>query len=231
MQKFLSKFHLSRKELIGIFVFSLILILSTKIPFAKVEGSRGYFTLFDFAAPTTLAFLGTIPGIIAIAIVQIANIILNGTQQIDAVAIVRLFPIFFGAIYFQQKNKTNILLPIAAIILFILNPIGQQVWYYALFWTIPLFAYVLRNRFVFARALGATFTQHAVGGVLWLYLIPTTADYWNKLIPLVLSERLMIAIGMVAFFVFFKELINFMKEKKIISLNIFDRKENYSDKI
>src|SRR3990172_1095426 len=53
------------------------------------------------------------------------------------------------------------------IIMFInLHPIGRTVWFYSIYWLIPLIVWPFRNNFLLARSLGATFTIHAVGGAI-----------------------------------------------------------------
>ena len=46
---------------------------------------------------------------------------------------------------------------------------------------------------LFLRLLSATFIAHAVGCTMWLYLVPTTPDYWLSLLTLVPAERLVFA--------------------------------------
>ncbi len=78
-----------------------------------------------------------------------------------------------------------------------MHPVGQVAWFYSLYWLIPVMLYALGSRSLFNESLGATFVQHAVGSVLWLYLVPTTSALWISLIPVVAVERLLCALGMV----------------------------------
>ena len=49
-----------------------------------------------------------------------------------------------------------------------------------------------------ARALGATFTAHAVGGALWIWTFALPASVWQSLIPVVITERFVFAVGICA---------------------------------
>ena len=51
------------------------------------------------------------------------------------------------------------------------------------------------------RSLGATFTAHAVGGVLWIYTIPMTPEIYIALLPIVIVERTLFATGIAASYV------------------------------
>jgi hypothetical protein len=89
----------------------------------------------------------------------------------------------------------NVVVPALAIIAFVANPVGREVWYFSLFWTIPIICYFLQERWLLARALGATFMAHSVGGALWVWFVPLPAAVWASLIPVVIMERLLFAAG------------------------------------
>jgi len=105
----------------------------------------------------------------------------------------------FAAYYFGTKNKrVSIIVPIISILIFISHPIGREVWFFTLFWTIPIIATILPNKYSMSiplKSLGATFTAHSVGGALWIWTIPMTAGQWITLIPIVIYERLLFAAG------------------------------------
>jgi len=58
------------------------------------------------------------------------------------------------------------------------HPVGAQAWFYSMYWLLPVLLFLLPARTQFTEALGATFVQHAVGSVIWLYVVPTTAVIW-----------------------------------------------------
>ncbi|PKN03503.1 hypothetical protein CVU75_01930 [Candidatus Dependentiae bacterium HGW-Dependentiae-1] len=91
-------------------------------------------------------------------------------------------------------------LPFLCMFLFVVHPVGAQVWYYSLYWLIPVGMYMRNNKLsaVFLSALGSTFIAHAVGSVIWLYTVPMSASVWRALVPVVAVERLVFAAGMSA---------------------------------
>ncbi len=111
----------------------------------------------------------------------------------------------FAAWYFgTKKDKISFLAPVLAIVLFIAHPVGRQVWFFSLFWTIPIIIKLLPKKYgerVFLKSLGATFTAHAVGGAMWNYMVPMTPGAWVGLIPVVVYERLLFAAGIAVSFV------------------------------
>ena len=110
----------------------------------------------------------------------------------------------FAAVYFasNRKNlsKASSFIPLVCMGLFWLHPVGQQAWFYALYWLIPLAGKFLSKR-LFFRSLGSTFTAHAVGSTLWLYTVPMPAEAWIALIPVVAMERILFAAGISVSFV------------------------------
>ncbi len=90
-------------------------------------------------------------------------------------------------------------LPLMAVFLFALHPVGGQALAYTAFWLIPpaLFAAMslnLRIPRLLAAAVVSTFVAHAVGSVMWLYTMPTTPTLWLVLISVVAVERLLLAV-------------------------------------
>lgn len=108
----------------------------------------------------------------------------------------------------------HVVLPLGCMLLFVTHPVGAQVWYYSLYWFIPVVIYLVWRHeftgsfatflakkslgFLFLSALGSTFIAHAVGSVIWLYTVPMGATVWRALLPLVAVERLIFAAGMTA---------------------------------
>ncbi len=94
---------------------------------------------------------------------------------------------------------------IACMILFVLHPIGRTVWYYSLFWTIPIFIALFKSKTdvllkiksfkVYAYALGSAYVDHAIGSIIYLYYLNIPAKFWTQAIPLTFIERLIIAGG------------------------------------
>jgi hypothetical protein len=210
--------YFTKRNLIFIAIFALVGFIALQIPVAQLEGSRAKFTVYDAFAPIAGAFIGSIPGVIAVFLMQFFNFLAHGAHIEDAGTIIRFFPMLFGVLYFASKGKLNLIIPSLAIIAFVAHPIGRTVWYFALFWIIPIIAYYFRDRFLLARALGSTFTAHAVGGALWIWAFSLPAPVWNSLIPVVATERILFALGIVGSFLVVNNLLCFLEKKHILNL-------------
>lgn len=208
-----------KHNLLFISLFTIIGLLALQVPISNLAGSKVSFTLFDLFGPIAPAFIGTVPGIISVFVVQILNFLFHGAAVQDAGTIIRFFPMLFAAWYFSKKSKLTLLIPIIAIIAFVFHPIGKTVWYFGLFWTIPLLAYLIRDRFLLARSLGATFTAHAVGGALWIYAFNLPANVWTSLIPIVITERIIFAVGISAAYILMTNLLAYLGAKKNLTLS------------
>jgi len=210
--------HITKKNLLFIAIFAIVGFITLQIPVAQLEGSRVKFTIYDAFAPIASSFVGSIPGVIAVFLMQFFSFLIHGAQIEDAGTIIRFFPMLFAVLYFAKKGKFNFVIPAVAIVAFVAHPIGRDVWYFSLLWTIPVIAYFLRDRFLFARALGATFTAHAVGGALWIWTFSIPAPVWNSLIPVVIAERLLFAFGITGSFILVNNLLRLLEKKHILNL-------------
>ncbi len=179
-------------------VFVVLGFIALQLPVAHLAGSRAQFTVFDAFAPAISGFLGGVPALIAVAVAEVVNFFAHGANALDAGTIIRLFPILMAVLYFAKPTRWNILVPLVAIFLFNLHPVGRSVWYFSLFWLIPVAMYFLQESSVYARALGATFAAHAVGGALWMWFFDLPKAVWVSLIPVVIVERFLFAAGIVA---------------------------------
>ncbi|OGD87556.1 hypothetical protein A3J17_03300 [Candidatus Curtissbacteria bacterium RIFCSPLOWO2_02_FULL_40_11] len=219
-----------KSKLIFVFLFIILGFVALQLPVNKLAGSRVSFTLFDLFAPISAVFLGSVYGIIAVFFMQGANLIFNGLGNVDKGSIIRLFPTLFAVLYFalaaKSKSKNYILfVPLISILVFNLHPIGKTVWYYSLFWFIPLLAWPLRRRFLFARALGATFTAHSVGGAVWIWVFNLPAAVWISLIPIVAMERGIFALGVSASYILMNNILSFLSYKQFLPKSVtFDRR-------
>ena len=211
--------YFTKRTVLFIAIFAVVGFVALQIPVAQLAGSKAKFTLFDSFAPITASFIGTIPGIFAVFAMQFFNFLLHGADILDKGTIIRFFPILFATLCFARKSMViNVLVPALAIIAFNLDPTGRTVWYYSLFWMIPILCYFIRDRFLLARALGATFTAHAVGGALWIHTFDIPATAWNALIPIVTAERLLFAVGIAASYILVNNLLHVLEQKRIIRL-------------
>lgn len=209
----------SQKKLFFLALFTLIGLLSLQVPFNKLVGSNVSFTLFDFFAPIAGAFLGPFSGVASVLIVEVVNNLVKQTPWTTGV-IIRLFPTLFAVYYFATVQKKGsgkwiLAVPVLAILTFLAHPNGRQVPYYTLFWFIPLLALRFRNN-LFMRSLGATFTAHSVGGAIWIWVFNLKASIWQGLIPVVISERLLFAVGIAISYILVKNVLVYLASKKVL---------------
>src|SRR3989338_3247734 len=185
----------SKRNLLFIGIFAVLGFLVLQVPVATLVGSKAKFSLFDAFGPIAAAFIGTVPGLVAVFLMQLGNFVAHGADILDAGTIIRFFPMLFAAVYFARKSRFDWIVPVLAIIAFNLHPIGRSAWVYSLFWLIPIFAHFGRHNSLFVRSLGATFTAHAVGGALWVWTFGLSKAIWLSLIPVVAVERFLFAVG------------------------------------
>lgn len=208
-----------KTKLIFISLFTILGLIALQIPVNFLAGSKVKFTLFDLFAPASGAFIGTTFGIFSVLTAQIINIALHGFV-VDRGVIIRLFPTLFAIWFFSKKDSRQLLIPIIAIISFNLNPVGRSVWFYSLFWLVPYIVWPLRERFLIARSFGATMTAHAVGGAIWIWAYSLPSAVWISLIPTVIVERMIFALGISANYILFNNVLRYVTEKKLIPKGI-----------
>lgn len=219
---------ITSKGLLFLLIFSILVFVGDRINFSRLMGAENqFFTLFQFFGPVAGAFLGPVVGVLSVLIAEVASKIYTNSA-FDLITVLRLLPMLFAAWYFgTRKDKIGILVPAAAIILFIAHPVGRQVWFFSLFWTIPIIIKLLPKKYserVFLKSLGATFTAHAVGGAMWNYIVPMTPAAWIALIPIVIFERLMFAGGITVSYIGINTLLDKIDIKaKLEYLNIDKR--------
>lgn len=202
------------RQAITISLLLIISLIAQSIPLGTLLSSSLKFTAFDILAP----IMGQIIGIMAIPIIvitQVYNLITHHEFTFTAVHAARLLTPLIATLYFSRDYKGNILLPIICILLFSIHPIGKTVWYFSLFWTIPIIANQFRNNII-ARSLGATFSAHAVGGVMWLYSLSLPTSFWQSLIPIVAVERMIMALGISVMYYATKKLVYSIKNPETI---------------
>jgi len=216
-------FHqfMTKRNWLFIAIFVILGFVALQIPVTQLAGSKAKFTVYDAFAPVAGSFIGSIPGVIAVFLMQFFNFLARGAQIEDAGTIIRFFPMLFAVLYFAKKGRLNLIVPLLAMAAFITHPIGRTVWYFSLFWLIPIAAHFLRDRFLLARSLGATFTAHAVGGALWIWTFSLPATAWNALIPVVIVERLLFALGIGGSFILVNNLLGFLEKKHLLNLGFY----------
>ena len=202
----------TKKRLIFIAIFTILVLIGKQINFSPLVGAENqFFTLFQFFGPIAGGFLGAIFGAVAVLFAELIDFFIVG-KEASLVNILRLTPMIFAAYYFGAKKKNwSVAVPVIAILAFILHPVGREVWFFTLFWTIPIIAKLIPQKYsnnLISKSLGATFAAHAVGGALWIWTIPMTAGQWVALIPIVIYERLLFAGGIAVSYVAFNALFD-----------------------
>lgn len=224
---------LTKDRLIFVALFSVLALIAYNFNFAQMLGTENqFFTLFQFFGPITGAFLGPLFGSLTILLAEGMNVFIIG-KEMNLINLIRLTPMMFAAFYFGSAGRKNLVagVPIICMALFMLHPVGAQVWYYSFYWLIPVIVKVLgvipnigqflKNNLLF-RSLGATFTAHAIGSVIFLYTIPTTVSLWQTLIPIVLFERLMFAMGISASYLIANNILIMLRNRvpeKVVKLS------------
>ncbi len=216
----------SKKRILFIALFALISVAAYRINFSPLLGAENQaFTYFQMFAPAAGFFLGPAAGATSVLVAQLANYFLLG-REFSLLNIARLTPMLFAAIYFgTKKKKLAAIVPLACIAAFVLHPVGMQSWYYSLLWVIP-FAATLFRKNLFAKALGSTFTAHAVGATAFLYAVPTAPELWAMLLPITLAERFVFACGISLSFIAFNSVLSFAESR--IPLGILRLDKEYA---
>lgn len=220
-----------KSKLVFVLFFVVLGLIALQIPVNTLEGSNVKFTLFDLLAPASGAFLGTPFGIIAVLTMQAGNLLFHGSSSINndsilkLIATLRFLPLIFGVWFFSKKEGKLLIVPALSIIAFNLHPVGRTVWFYSLFWLIPFLVWPFRDRFLLARSLGATMTSHAVGGAVWIWAFNLPANVWISLIPVVILERSIFALGISASYILMNNVLGYLSAKKLLPAGV-----NYNKK-
>jgi hypothetical protein len=185
-------------------LFTLLISALACIKASFIIGSQtGAFSFAHILSPLIGLFGGGI-GVVALLALRTALRLSWSTGTTNILLACHL-PTFFAGMYFSITKQNSrfspvfaALVPLACIIIFCIHPVGNQAWLYSCLWLLPLATASIPHKNLFFHALGSTFTAHAVGSVLWLYLgLVTEPTAWLALIPIVLCERLLFSTGMV----------------------------------
>lgn len=215
-----------KSKILFVLFFIAVGFIALQIPVNTLAASRVKFTLFDLFAPISGAFLGSPLGIISVLGMQAVNLAAHGFRGVDhtsllkLVATLRFLPMIFGVWFFAKKEGRLLVLPALSILAFNLHPIGRTVWFYSLFWLIPFIVWPFRERFLIARSLGTTFVAHSVGGAVWIWAFNLPANVWISLIPVVILERAIFALGISASYILTNNILAYLAAKKLLPARI-----------
>ncbi len=180
--------------------FTLFVKAASLLKVSFVLGSQAiFFSGVNIVAPLSGAF-GGVRGSLSVFMLGVTiQLLLGGFSGLHMLAF--CVPGLFAALYWASSSGLiRVLVPQLCIILFIAHPVGSLAFPYAFFWFIPIALYFFPRNGLFFQALGSTFVAHAVGSVIWLYTMPTAPSLWLSLMPIVVLERLLFAIGMVGMY-------------------------------
>jgi len=240
----INKASLQRAFLALFFLFGII--VSSKIKLHKIFGLDINFSLLAIFGPVVNAFLSTPLTILAIFGARIVQIMVGISKARNIVSLLMYMPIFFASYYFGRLTRKSessqrylILIPLTCIVLFISHPIGREVWYFSLYWTVPIII-VLISRLIDHRvhdipmiylyALASTFVDHSVGSVMFLYAYNIPATFWNIAIPYVIVERLLFAEGITLVYLFLRKAIPPLREIYIFGFLVEREKKKSQEK-
>lgn len=171
--------------------------LSGLIKVSFLVGSQMiWFSGVNSVLPLAGAFGGVIGAGLIFTLRQLVHLLFFKTISLSFLAL--CIPGFCASLYWAVNHSAiRVGIPLVCMGLFIAHPVGAESFVYSLYWLIPVVLYCLPRKTLFVHALSSTFIAHAVGSVIWLYTVPTVAGMWMGLMPLVLIERLLFALGMV----------------------------------
>ena len=189
-------------------LFAALFIVLSKTRMFPILGTEFNFSMGVMFGPALGGLLGTPLGIASILLSQGIGTIIGLYEVKDMLSLLVFFPILAGSVYFARSLRGDVrtlAIPVACFAGFLLHPIGRQVWFYSLFWLIPVATITFRERIdslvkhpvarTYTHSLGTAFVDHSVGSVVYLWFLSIPAEFWIAAMPITIAERLIIALG------------------------------------
>jgi len=184
-------------------IFAILNALMLKLKIIPIIGTSNFFPAANAFGPSIGGIIGPKFGPIAIIISVLLKSSFKIPEGTFLILLRRLgLPMAAASFYFGtmgSNKRTRFLvtvIPILMIFAFVVHPIGKEVWYFSMFWLIPIIAVFLPQKVRTASmALGATFLDHAVGSVLYLYTMNIPVEAWISAIPHAILERISFGLG------------------------------------
>ncbi len=200
------KLNFNSKQVVFLALFFLAALASMRLNIIPVYGTTDQFvSSFHFFAPIAGGFVGLVPAVLTVFAAEIVDFIIQ-QKSVTLTRVLLLFPILVGVWFFSRhKLQSGLLVSALGIALWLLHPIGREVWFYSLLFLVPLVGGMFQN--LAGRSFGAAYSAFVAGQVLWLYFVPTTAANWVSWIPVVVFERTAFAIGIASSYVLFNTLL------------------------
>lgn len=181
----------------NILLFNTLIKLSGIAKLSFIFGSQiAFFSAVALVTPLSGAFAGLAGCFGVFGVGLLIRFLFFGSLPFHFLAY--HIPGLFASLSWATDSKIARIAPaVLCMGLFIAHPVGASAAFYSLFWLIPVYFTLFGKETTFNRALASTFTGHAVGSVIWLYTVPMSPDQWLMLIPVVIIERALFAVGMV----------------------------------
>jgi hypothetical protein len=206
-------------------LFAALFIVLTKTKMFPILGTEFNFSVGVMFGPALGGLLGMPLGVATIILSQVVGTAI-GLYTIDStLSLLVFFPILLGAVYFARSfrgDKRMVAIPLAMMAAFLLHPIGREVWFYSLFWLIPVAVIHFKDRIdsalkhpvarTYSYSLGTAFVDHSVGSVVYLWFLGIPAEFWIAAMPITLFERLLIALGITFSFHAVKAAMNALQD-------------------
>ncbi|MGE0207035.1 MAG: hypothetical protein AB7R69_04255 [Candidatus Babeliales bacterium] len=189
---------MNKKTMVFLTKVALSNLVLVALSFLKVNTIIGapaaYFSLAILGGP----LVGLYAGVSCAGVLYAARFLIKFfAYGLELSPINMYIPTLCGAAYWSGNRLFfRLLLPLLCMVLFLVHPVGNQAWAYSLYWLIPVALYWFSQEYVVLHALANSFIMHAVGSVIWLYCVPMSAEHFMALIPVVLVERMIIALSM-----------------------------------
>ncbi|MEM3713137.1 MAG: hypothetical protein QXR97_06345 [Thermoproteota archaeon] len=232
-------------------LFTALFMVLTKIKFWPIFGTESSFSFGAIFGPVIPSFLNVYWGASAIMLSRILGFATGYYKMGDISNIAKFLmswltfvPIIAAGTYFAKMFKGDrrlIVIPAFSILMFLLHPIGREVWYYSLFWAIPIIIAFLKPHIdsfiknhvaqVYVYSLGSSFTDHAIGSILYLYLINIPAEAWVQAIPFTPLERAVFAAGIAFFYFAIKVSLIIMQRVSALTVLAEKSKEIVKEKV
>lgn len=190
MKKNISLLLLQATALVG------VLSVASWWKLSYVLGSTtAYFSAINIVAPLAGAV-----GLTSVSALFFAlkALFAHSAVSLGSIALLGLHvPTIAASLYWScNHGMYRVGLPLLCMAVFLMHPAGSAAAFYALWALVPVAAFFLARNSIVATALGSTFTAHAVGTVVWLFITPLSPELYAQLMPIVLVERLVYASGM-----------------------------------
>lgn len=233
-------------------LFATLFIILTKVKLTPIFGTDTAFSASVFFGPSLGGLLGIGFGSFSIIIGHVIGLLIGFYKIKSLLSMLVFVPILFGGIYFARMfkgDKRLVLVPGACMAMFLLHPIGRDVWFYSLYWLIPILiarfreriegffeAYISLDRLryvarIYSYGFGTAMVDHSVGSVIYLYLLNIPAHFWIMAIPFTIVERIIIGGGIAFSYIAVKKVMEILQQAAVAMKVLQRQKESLEEPI